>query len=77
MPPTDNALTVLIDCFIESGEPSPRHMDGVAMGRREGAGGQQGTTLSASWEAVMSRAEEINRFHDGFPGLLFPPPSQG
>ena len=36
------------------------------------------TTLSASWEAVMSHAGEINRFHeDGLPGLLSPPPSRG
>jgi CelD/BcsL family acetyltransferase involved in cellulose biosynthesis len=30
------------------------------------------------WEAVMSSAGEIDRFHkDGFPGLLSPPPSRG
>jgi hypothetical protein len=38
---------------------------------------RRGTTLSASWETVMSSAGEIDRFHeDGFPGLLSPPPSR-
>ncbi len=33
-----NALAVLIDRFIASGKPSPRHMVGVAAVRRKGAG---------------------------------------
>ena len=34
--------------------------------------------LSASWEAVMSRAGEIDRFHeDDFPDLLSLPPLRG
>ena len=56
---------------------------GKARGGRGTTGRQvnanrRGTTLSASWEAVMSRAGDIDRFHeDGFPGLLSPPPSWG
>ena len=39
---------------------------------------RRGTTLSVSWERVMSRTGEIDCFHeDGFPGLLSPPLSQG
>ena len=41
-PPPDDALAVLIDHFIASGEPSPRHMAGVAAARRDGAGGKRG-----------------------------------
>jgi hypothetical protein len=47
------------------------------MGRRVNAN-RRGMMLSASWEAVMSRVGEIDRFHeDGFPGLLSPPPLRG
>ena len=34
MPLPDDALAVLIDCFIASGDSSPRHMAGAAAARR-------------------------------------------
>ena len=79
MPPPDNTLAVLVNCFIASREPSPQHMVGATMASGEARGGRgatrrrvnanrHGKTLSASWEAVMSRAGEIDHSHkDGFP----------
>jgi hypothetical protein len=48
-----------------------------AMGRRVNEN-RCGTTLSASWEAVMSHVGEIDCFHgDGFPCPPSPPPLWG
>ena len=80
MLPPDDALAVLIVCSIASGEPSPgTWLVRLRRGAR-GAGGNGwrananrcGTTLSASWDAMMSRAGVIDCFHkDSFPT---PPP---
>ena len=42
MLPSNNVLAVLINCFIASGEPSPRHLVDAAVARREGAEQQRG-----------------------------------
>jgi len=73
MPP-DDVLAVLIDGRRGRGKAQGGR---GTTGRRANAN-HRGTTLSASWEAVMSHAGEIDRFHkDGFPGLLSLPPLRG
>ena len=84
-PPPSNALAVLINRFMCVGSlphstwsVRPRQGARGRGGKRRVNPNRRGTMLSASWEAVMSRAGEINRFHKvGFPGLLSLLPSRG